>query len=249
MKTIAFINQKGGVGKTTSCVNIGAGLVRQKKKVLLIDIDPQAHLTTSLGLPTEELEYTIYDLIKGEAKVKDVVLDKRGIDIIPSTLDLSAADIEFSSLAGREFLLRDSLKEVKGYDYIFIDCPPSLGILTLNALTYANEVYIPLQTEYLALKGMKKLLDTIELIKNRLNKKLVLTGIICTMYDKRKNLNKEVVEKIKGYFGKKLFKTLIREAVALAEAPSFGKHIFEYKPKSNGAEDYLSLCNEIIKRR
>lgn len=248
MKTIALVNQKGGVGKTTSVINIGAGLNSLGKRVLLIDLDPQAHLTYSLGIQANELEGAIYELLIGEATIEEILIDRDGVKVIPSTLTLSGAEIELSGLPGREFLLKEVLSKVRGYDYILIDCPPSLGLLTLNALTTAQEVYIPLQTEFLALQGLSKLLETVEVVKKRLNSNIEITGIIATRFDKRKNLNKEVVEKLKGYFGNKLFKTLIRDNISIAESPSFGKTIYEYKPRSYGAEDYLNLSKEIIER-
>ncbi len=259
---IALINQKGGVGKTTSVINIGAGLTMLAKQVLLIDLDPQAHLTYSLGIQAHELDKTIYEVLKNEATVKEVIIErncsfvgnapegtgKYCLSVIPSTLDLSGAEIELSGVAGREFLLKEALNKLRGFDYVLIDCPPSLGLLTLNALTTAQEVYIPLQTEFLALQGMSKLLQTVEIVKKRLNKGLEITGIIGTRFDGRKKLNKEIAEKIKKYFGNKVFNTLIRDNIALAEAPSFGKTIYEYKPDSYGAEDYIKLCREIIER-
>jgi len=248
MRKIALVNQKGGVGKTTSTINIGAGLTKLKKRVLLIDLDPQAHLTYSLGIKAHELSRTIYDLLKGEVSTQGILVERDGITVIPSSLDLSGAEIELSGIAGREFLLKEALNEGKEFDYVLIDCHPSLGILTLNALTTAQEVYIPLQTEFLALQGMSKLLQTVDTVRKRLNKSLEVTGVIGTRFDSRKKLNNEVVGKIREYFGGKVFNTLIRDNIALAEAPSFGKTIFEYRPKSYGAEDYLSLCREIIKR-
>jgi len=248
MHIIALINQKGGVGKTTSTVNIGAGLAKLNKKVLLIDLDPQAHLTYSLGIPAHELDKSIYELIKGEVTWKEILIERNELKIIPSSLSLSGAEVELSGIAGKEFLLKKALKKPKGFDYILIDSPPSLGLLTLNALTTAQEVYIPLQVEFLALQGLSKLLETIDIVKKRLNKNLEITGIIATRFDGRKNLNKEVVEKIKDYFGNKLFKILIRDNISVAEAPSFGKTIFEYKPNSHGANDYLNLSREILKR-
>lgn len=246
MQKIAIVNQKGGVGKTTSVNNIGAGLVSFGKKVMLIDLDAQSNLTYSLGL---DAEMTIYDVLKGDVGIQDIIIEKGALHIIPASLTLSGAEIELSSIAGREFLLSEALADIqKNYDYILIDCPPSLSLLTLNALTTANEVYIPIQTEFLALKGVSMLIDTIEVIKKRLNKKLEITGIIGTRYNKHINLNNEVLAKIKEHFETKLFKTLIRENVALAEAPSHKQNIFEYKSNSNGAEDYLNLCKEIIKR-
>jgi chromosome partitioning protein len=248
MQITALINQKGGVGKTTCATNIGAGLNKLGKHVLLIDLDPQAHLTYSLGIPAHELKNTVYELLRGIVTLKKTIIKRNGLNLIPSSLNLSGAEIEFSGVAGREFLLKETLEGLKKYDYVFIDCPPSLGLLTLNALTTAQEVYIPLQTEYLALQGMTKLLETLNIVKKRLNKNIEITGIIAMRFDGRKNLNREVVEKIKEYFGNKLFNTLIRDNISLAEAPSFGKTIFEYKSNSYGAKDYLDLCKEIIKR-
>src|SRR5665648_1031892 len=248
MQIIALINQKGGVGKTTCAVNIGAGLNKLKKHVLLIDLDPQAHLTYSLGIPAHELKNTVYELLKGTVSLKETIIERDGLSLVPSSLNLSGAEIEFSGVAGREFLLKETLDGLNKFDYVFIDCPPSLGLLTLNALTTAQKVYIPLQTEFLALQGMTKLLETITIVKKRLNKNIEIAGIIATRFDCRKNLNREVVEKIKEYFGDKLFSTFIRDNISLAEAPSFGKSIFEYKSNSYGAKDYLDLCKEIIKR-
>ena len=248
MQIIALINQKGGVGKTTCAINIGAGLNKLNKRVLLIDLDPQAHLTYSLGIPAHELKNTVYELLKRTVSLKEITINRNGLSLVPSSLNLSGAEIEFSGLAGREFLLKETIEGFKNFDYIFIDCPPSLSLLTLNALTTAQEIYIPLQTEFLALQGITKLLEMIKIVKKRLNKDLEITGIIATRFDSRKNLNREVVEKIKEYFDNKLFNTLIRDNISLAEAPSFGKTIFEYKSNSYGAKDYLSLCKEIIKR-
>jgi chromosome partitioning protein len=248
MKTIALLNQKGGVAKTTSCINIGAALATRGKKVLLLDLDPQAHLTYSLGIAAHEQQRTIYEVLRGDFPLYDAVMERGGMSMVPASLNLSAAEIELSGKPGREFLLKESFTKVEGYDFILLDCPPSLGLLTLNALTAANEVFIPLQTEFLAMQGMSTLIQTIELVKKRLNPALEVAGIIGTRFDSRKNLNQEVVKKIREHFGDKVFKTLIRDNVAVAEAPSFGQTIFEYRPDSNGATDYLALTDEILTR-
>ncbi len=243
---ISLLNHKGGVGKTTSAINIGAGLVELGKRVMLIDLDPQANLTLSLGIPRQK--YTIYESLRGESELVPYQV-KEGFDIVISTLDLSGAEMELINEAGREFILRELLLPVmEEYDYIIIDCPPSLGLLTLNALTSSLYVYIPLQTEFLALQGLAKIKQIIDKVKFRLNKKLEVGGVIATMYDSRKILNRDVVETIKKYFGEKVFETMIRDNVALAEAPAQRKDIFEYNKHSSGAEDYLSLSKEIIGR-
>ncbi|MBF0280463.1 MAG: ParA family protein [SAR324 cluster bacterium] len=249
MKKIVIINQKGGVGKTTTVVNLGDALTRQKKKVLLIDLDPQAHLSYSLGIQAHELVHTVYELIKGESRFKETLITRGKLHLIPSSLELAGSDLELGGIAGREFLLKEALSGVSRYDYVFIDCPPSLNLLTLNALVFAREIFIPVQAEYLALQGMSKLLQTIDVVKNRLNKELLVSGVIGTRFDKRKLLNREIIEQIDQYFAEKLFKTLIRENVSIAEAPSHGKTIFEYKASSSGAEDYRALAQEIIKRK
>jgi chromosome partitioning protein len=246
MKTIAFTNQKGGVGKTTSTVNIGAGLCRQGKKVLLVDLDPQANLTYSLRKSSNRLENSIYDVLKGRVNPEEAIISHNGFDIIPSSIDLSGAEMEFANEPARETLLKNSLDNFsKDYDYVLIDCPPNLGLLTLNAFTAVNEIFIVLQSEYLALHGLSKLMDVIQVVKERLNPEIEITGIICTLFDGRKNLNNEVVDHIKDYFGDKVFNTLIRDNVALAEAPSHHKTIFEYAPDSYGAKDYNELAREI----
>ena len=243
---ISLLNHKGGVGKTTSSINIGAGLVELGKKVLLIDLDPQANLTLSLGIPRHA--QSIYEAIRGESPLVPYPA-KENMDIVISTLDLSGAEMELINEAGREYLLRELLEPIRGiYDYIIIDCPPSLALLTLNALAASDTVYIPLQTEFLAMQGLAKIKQVIDKVKLRLNKNLYIGGVIATMYDARKVLNRDVVETIKKYFGEIVFKTMIRDNVALAEAPSQRKDIFSYSPGSPGAEDYLNLCKEIIER-
>jgi chromosome partitioning protein len=243
---ISLLNHKGGVGKTTSSINIGAGLVELGKKVLLIDLDPQANLTLSLGIPRHA--QSIYEAIRGESPLVPYPA-KENMDIVISTLDLSGAEMELINEAGREYLLRELLEPIRDiYDYIIIDCPPSLALLTLNALAASDTVYIPLQTEFLAMQGLAKIKQVIDKVKFRLNKNLYIGGVIATMYDARKVLNRDVVETIKKYFGEIVFKTMIRDNVALAEAPSQRKDIFSYSPGSPGAEDYLNLCKEIIER-
>jgi chromosome partitioning protein len=243
---ISLLNHKGGVGKTTSAINIGAGLAELGKKVLLIDLDPQANLTLSLGVPRHP--NTIYEAIRGEAPMVPYQV-KENLDVVISTLDLSGAEMELINEAGREFILRELFDPIRdNYDYIIIDCPPSLGLLTLNALTSSDQVYIPLQTEFLAMQGLAKIKQIIQKVKLRLNKKLEIGGVIATMYDHRKVLNRDVVKTIEKYFGELLFETRIRDTVALAEAPAQRKDIFDYNRKSSGAKDYLALSKEILAR-
>ncbi|MBQ3690036.1 MAG: ParA family protein [Bacteroidales bacterium] len=243
---IAVSNHKGGVGKTTSVVNIGAGLALIGYKVLLIDMDPQANMTQSFGI--NKAKVSVYEVLKGEAEVETVEVFEN-LEILPSTLDLSGAEMELINEAGREYILAEAINDVaKKYDYVFIDCPPSLGLLTINALTAANEVYIPLQAHYLAIKGLTKIIEVIGKVKKRLNKKIEITGVFVTQFDKRKVLHRDVVDTIYTYFQEKLFDTKIRENIALAEAPSQGMDIFHYDAQSKGAEDYKKLCKEIIER-
>ena len=247
MQKIALINQKGGTGKTTSAVNIGAGLSRLGKTILLIDIDPQASLSYSLGIKTYQSERTVYELLRKEATLDQVIVERTSrLKIIPGSLDLANIEIEFAGKEGNMFMLKDILQGLRGFEYIIVDCPPALNILTVNALTYVQKAYIPLQTEFLALQGMGKLLDTIEAIKKEYNPSLQIR-LLGTRYDQRKVLNRQIMEKIKGFLGNRVFDTLIRENISLAEAPSFGLDVFEYKVKSHGSEDYLALCKEIIK--
>jgi chromosome partitioning protein len=246
-KVISISNHKGGVGKTTSAINIGAGLCKLGKKILLIDLDPQANLSQSLGLIDQER--TIYGALRGEYNLQPIEILK-GLDLIPSTLDLSGAEIELSGEAGREYILRELLEPLRGsYDYIIIDSPPSLGLLTINALTASDIVLLPLQAQYLAVQGLVKLLEVIEKIQKRLNKELIVGGVFITQYDNRKVLNRDVVAIIEKIFPKDLYKTKIRDNVALAEAPAQKLDIFRYNPKSYGAEDYLSLCKEILSKQ
>ena len=251
-RIIAIVNHKGGVGKTTTTINLGTALAKLKKKVLLIDMDPGAHATYGLGILAHRRELTVYDLMRGRAplgKVKvEIALDEESLDLVPASIDLSEAEVQLSGLPGREFLLKESLDGTQPYDYIFIDCPPSLAVLTLNAMVAAKEVFIPLQTEYLALQGLGKLLETVKIVKHRLNHDLEITGVLATRFDKRKILNREVVNRIEEHFGDKVFEVRIRENISLAESPSHGLTIFEYFPGSYGAEDYMALAKEVINR-
>ena len=245
-KVISISNHKGGVGKTTSAINIGAGLNKLGKKVLLIDLDPQANLSQSLGLVNEESN--IYGALRGDYKLQPIEVLK-GLDVIPSTLDLSGAEVELSSEPGREYILKELIEPLRAsYDFIIIDSPPSLGLLTINSFTASDEILIPLQAQYLALQGLAKLVEVVDKIKQRLNKGLKVGGVFITQYDSRKVLNRDVVETIQAHFKDEVFKTKIRDNIALAEAPSQGLDIFRYNIKSNGAEDYLALSKEIIKR-
>lgn len=246
IRTIAMINQKGGVGKTTSVVNLGAGLTRLGLKVLLLDLDAQAHLTYSLGINADELQYTVYDLLTEQAGLDQVMIQQHGMSIIPASIALSAAEIELAAEVGRESLLKNALQTLNGYDIIFLDCPPNLGLLTLNALTAANEVFVPLQAEFLSIKGLHKLMEMVDKIKKRVNPNVQICGIIPTQYDSRLKLHNEIMESLKSHFADKVFKTCIRRNVALAEATSFGQPIFDYAPRSFGAQDYMSLCREVI---
>ncbi|MDX2133430.1 MAG: ParA family protein [Saprospiraceae bacterium] len=243
---VSFLNHKGGVGKTTSAINVGAGLVELGKKVLLIDLDPQANLTIALGIPRQR--HSIYEAMRGEAELSPVN-HKPGLDVVTSSLDLSGAEMELINEAGREYILRELLAQVADdYDYVLIDCPPSLGLLTLNALTSSRWVLIPLQAEFLAVQGLAKIKQVIDKVRFRLNKNLDIAGVVPTMYDNRRVLNRDVVETIQKYFGDKVFNTYIRDNVALAEAPAQRKDIFAYNAKSSGAQDYLDLAREIIER-
>ncbi|MBD0404555.1 ParA family protein [Flammeovirga sp. EKP202] len=247
-QVISISNHKGGVGKTTSVVNLGAGLHQLGKKVLMIDMDPQANLSQSLGV--FEPENSVYKLLRGAANIEDAIMElELDLHMIPSELDLSGAELELSMEAGREFILKGHINKVKeDYDYILIDCPPSLGLLTINAFTTSNQVFFPLQAQFLATQGLTKLLEVIEKVQQRLNADLEIGGVFITQYDQRKILNRNVREAITKHFGDKLFKTVIRENVALAEAPSKQTNIFRYNAKSNGAKDYWDLAQEVLER-
>jgi len=252
MRIISFSNNKGGVGKTTSTVNVAACLNLLDKKVLVVDLDPQAQSTYHFGISQNrfdqpiKIDKSVYEVMKGEVPYQETIIDRGGIHVLPSSPDLRG--IEFIAIPAKEFLLRDALENLNGYDFVLIDCPPSLGVLTLNALCFSGEIFIPLQVQFLPYHGMYNLFEAVEMVKKRLNKKLKITGIIGTMYSAKKVINNEVIDEIHKRLPGKLFNTLIRENVALQEAPSWGKTIFEYKPGSSGADDYMSLTKEILER-
>ena len=246
-KIIAVLNHKGGVGKTTTTINLAAALQQKKKRVLAIDMDGQANLTESFGLSIEE-EQTVYGAMKGKYPLP--LETAGGVTVVPSCLDLSAAEAELINEPGRELILSGLIAKSldhRKFDYILIDCPPSLGLLTLNALTAADYLIIPVQAQFLAMRGMAKIMNVIATVQERLNPKLAIGGIVITQFDKRKTLNKSVAELVKDSFCDKVFKTVIRDNVSLAEAPIKGKNIFEYSKNSNGAKDYMALAQEVLK--
>lgn len=246
---LAFCNQKGGVGKTTCALNVAVGLTLLGKKVLVIDFDPQAHLTYSLGLDAHDLKSTIYSVMKGETPLSYALMEIKGMKILPANLDLSLLEAELAQMPKKEMILKNRLASVVDVHYIVIDCPPAAGLLTVNALVACHEVFIPLQMEFLALKGMSRLLSLIEEVKKKYNKNAPTYRVIATRYDGRKKLNNAIMDKVRERFGERVFKNVIRENIAVAEAPSFGQSIFEYAPKSHGAEDYLALCREILRKK
>lgn len=248
MKVISFVNQKGGVAKTTSCVNIGASLADQGRRVLLVDLDAQGSLSTSTGL--KEIgadEPTVYEVLKG-ADIKEATRTiSEDLSVLPTDIRLSGAEIELSSVPGREFLLREALTAFDDvFDYVLIDCPPSLGVLTLIALTASDGVIVPVKADYLALKGMSQLVDVINVVKRRMNPGLEIVGVIATFFDSRRKLDQQIVEQIETFFPGKLFETKISQNTALAEAPSQGKNIFEYDSRCKGAQQYRTLAEELI---
>ena len=249
-KIVSLTNQKGGVGKTTTSVNLAVSFAVSEVKTLLIDLDPQSNATTGLEQITDEPKGTIYDIIIRGSKTKDIITNTKleFLDMITSTNDLVGAEVELVNLMSREHQLEKALKSIrKKYDYILIDCPPSLGLLTLNALTCSNSVIIPIQCEYYALEGLGQLLNTVRLVQKNLNQKLEIEGVLLTMYDSRLNLSKQVADEVKGFFKDKIFETIIHRNVRLSEAPSFGKPALLYDANSTGAQNYISLVEEILK--
>ncbi len=250
-KIISIANQKGGVGKTTTAINLSSCLAEHNKKVLLIDMDPQGNASSGLGVDKNDLDTTLYELLLGEVELKDAIIDLeeriKNLSLIPSTNELSGAEIELLDVDNKEFILKEIIDTIKRkYDYIIIDCPPSLSTLTINALTASDSVIVPIQCEYYALEGLSQLIQTIGLVKDRLNNSLEIEGILFTMYDIRNNLSTQVVENVKSNLNQHIYKTIIPRNVRLAEAPSYGEPINMYDPKSAGAESYRKLAEEVI---
>ncbi|MBO0601793.1 ParA family protein [Sporosarcina sp. E16_3] len=248
-RIIAIANQKGGVGKTTTSVNLSACLAHIGKKVLLIDTDPQGNATSGLGVNKGEVQQCIYDILIDDVNIKDVIRSTKveNLDIVPATISLAGAEIELVSTISREVRMKHAIQEAKElYDYIIIDCPPSLGLLTINALTAADSIIIPVQCEYYALEGLSQLLSTIRLVQKHLNEDLMIDGVLLTMFDARTNLGIQVIDEVKKYFQDKVYKTIIPRNVRLSEAPSHGEPIIIYDSRSRGAEVYLDLAKEVV---
>lgn len=250
-RTIVIANQKGGVGKTTTTINLSASLAKLEKKVLVVDIDPQGNTTSGLGVEKEQTEKNVYTVLLQECEIKEAIVEQvfPGLSVLPSNINLAAAEIELIGLEEKEFILKKALETVKeAYDFVLIDCPPSLNLLTINAMCAGDTVLVPIQCEYYALEGLTQLMHTIQLVTDRLNPNLEMEGVVFTMYDARTNLSLQVVENVKGNLKQTIYKSIIPRNVRLAEAPSYGMPITEYDPKSAGAESYMRLAEEVIHR-
>lgn len=250
-KILAIINQKGGVGKSTTAVNLAAALGAAGKEVLLVDLDPQGNATSGYGIDKRDIDQCVYNVLLGETPVEEVILAQvgNGVDVLPSTISLAGAEVELVNEMARENRLKNALGSLRGrYDYILIDCPPSLGLLTINALVAADKLLIPIQCEFYALEGVTKLLDSMKRVKSVLNPSLDIYGIVLTMYDARTNLSKQVVDEVRSFFGDTVFKTVIPRTVKLSEAPSYGQPVLDYAPENKGTEAYNELAQEVIQR-